>query len=62
MLYAINTAYKPDIMLFIVFLSSSSFKLKKRMLLATGATVAKCVGKTVNLAFNNQVHYLNNFL
>ena len=32
------------------------------MLLSTGITVAQYVGQTVNLAFNNQVHYLNNFL
>jgi len=32
------------------------------MLLSTGTTVAQCVGQTVNIAFHNQVHYLNNFL
>jgi len=32
------------------------------MLLSTGAMVAQYVRQKVNLAFNNQVHYLNNFL
>jgi len=32
------------------------------MLLSTGTTVAQCMGQMVNIAFNNQVHYLNNFL
>jgi len=32
------------------------------MLLSTGTMVAEYVGQKVNLAFNNQVHDLNNFL
>jgi len=27
------------------------------MLLSTGTMVAQCVGQTVNLAFDNQVHF-----
>ena len=45
-----------------LMMHSDAIYNEKPMLLSTGTRVAQCIGQTINIAFNNQVHNWNNFL